>query len=166
MFCPLLSQIQTLPLADITILAEQSLHPAILHTFCRAHGQVITTGNMAPLTELIYYQLGSNLVAQEEWNEMTRLQLEYELILRGLLEISEVRTEWQLRLRLAAAVLMEKKMAENDLQEDVETEGHEDQVENEEEGENMQIEGNDDDDEDDRDWKVIFTKSNGQTMVY
>lgn len=166
MFCPLLSHIQTLPLADLTILADQSLHPAILNTFCRAHGQVITTGNMAPLVELIYYQLGSNLVAQEEWNEMTRLQLEYELILRGLLEIGEVRTEWQLRLRLAAAVFMEKRMAENGLQEEFESEGDHDQDENEEETENMQIEGNDDEDEDGQEWKVIFTKSNGQTMVY
>ncbi|CAO2648037.1 Nn.00g089590.m01.CDS01 [Neocucurbitaria sp. VM-36] len=117
---------------------------------------------MAPLAEFIYYELGRNLAAREDWNQMTRLQLEHELRLRGLLVINDELTEWQLRLRLASAVFREKQKTEQKPKEFGVGECQDKDVsEDEDDGMRRESESCGD-----RDRKVIFTKNLGKTMVY
>ncbi|KAF1842126.1 uncharacterized protein K460DRAFT_267363, partial [Cucurbitaria berberidis CBS 394.84] len=112
MSCPLLSQIQALPVGSLITSALKLLDPADFKTFHNAYRHPPTTINKAHLAEVIYYQLGKNMAAQQKWNDMTRLQLEHELRWRALLEEGEVLTDWKLRLRLAGAAFRERQEIE------------------------------------------------------
>lgn len=115
MSCPLLTQLRALPIDSLIASAENLLDSAQLQTMYKAHDSALTISSTARLAELVYYRSGSNLAAQQEWNEMTRLQLEHELRLRGCPESGEMLTDWKLRLRLAGAALAEKQETEKSL---------------------------------------------------
>lgn len=74
----------------------------------------------AELAERVYYQIGTQFIAQHEWNSLTRLQMIYELRLRSKFDDDEgdgdaARSDWQLRVRLRAKVeqeAQEKRRAE------------------------------------------------------
>jgi hypothetical protein len=61
------------------------------------------------IAEILYYHKGSELAAEQRWNDMTRLQLEHELTQRGRLGTGEVLSDWKLRLRMAAVDFEERK---------------------------------------------------------
>ena len=163
MSCSLLSQLRALPIDCLIALAEHLLGSTNPHTIRKAHCHRPATSSMADLAELLYYQFGSNLADQKEWNQMTRLQLEHELRSKGLLECGEVPTDWQLRLRLAGAAFKEKQKTEQNLQEDFNFETDQGPDVAEDESHDMETES---DSYYDRDWKVIYTKNIGRKMVY
>ena len=61
------------------------------------------------LAETLYYNKGARLCQQKRWNEMTRLQLENEVLKRGIVnELEENKSELRLRVMLAAAMVKER----------------------------------------------------------
>lgn len=90
-----------------------------------------------------------------------RPPLEHQLSLKGLLEDAEAFSGSHLSLRLASAVLRERQDSEQKLEEKLGTEGD---AEGEDEwSDDMETECNDNDD---KNQKVIYTKNNGQKMVF
>ena len=165
MACQLLLQIQALPIDLLIALASDLLGRSNLHTPFNTHRRAPTRSKLANLAGLVYYKIGGNLMAEGKWSEMTRLQLQDELRVMGLLGNGEDLSDSQLRSRLASAVLGEGQQAEQKLQEKLRVEG--DDKDEEEYGVSDDMEtGDDGNDEDDGNFKVIYTKSNGRTMVF
>lgn len=129
--------------------AENFLDPAQFQAFRNTHRYASRTVIRSTLSELIVDQLGSNLAAEENWNEMTRLQLENELRMRDLLEEDEVLSDWQLRLRLAGAAFRERQLAEQVIEHDL-----------------GEVTDASDEGDDDQNRKVIYTKNNGRKMAF
>ena len=129
-----------------------------------------TTETLRPLlAKLIYYQRGSELAAQRNWNEMTRLQLERELWVRGRLGEEEVLTEWKLRLRLAG-VMFEERGKEEEEEEEAEEEEEEEGKGDVEEDEDFPLAAGGSSSGgkglETGEQKGIFTKKNGAVMVF
>jgi hypothetical protein len=63
------------------------------------------------LADTLYYHQGATLSHLSRWNEMTKLQMQHELLKRGKLDDGEETslTEWKLRLRLVCVMTEEKK---------------------------------------------------------
>ncbi|RMZ71664.1 hypothetical protein GMOD_00006804 [Pyrenophora seminiperda CCB06] len=61
------------------------------------------------IADTLYFNQGKTYCLQERWNEMTKLQLENELLMRGMVdELEEKPSELKLRIILAAAAVKEK----------------------------------------------------------
>ncbi|CAE7215106.1 hypothetical protein PTNB85_06824 [Pyrenophora teres f. teres] len=121
--CPQLTAMQHLPRKDIIRMAFRLLSHSSLKALFGT--QVIdeyrlkrvaltsttknTTKLFLRLAESVYYNKGARLCRQERWNEMTRLQLENEVLKKGMVDELEVEnSEFRLRAMLAGAMLKER----------------------------------------------------------
>lgn len=98
-----------------------------------------------------------DLIMREEWNQLTLPQMEDELKSRGLIVEREILTEWDLRLKLRIAVFLEQQKAERLNRETMELK-REDLLDNDCD--------DDETEESQEEYKFIFTKNHGQTMIF
>jgi len=121
--CPQLKAMQQLPHAEILgrafiLLSRPTLQalfgtlvidePRLKRVLLASRSQK-TRRLLLKLAETLYYNKGARLCQQKRWNEMTRLQLENEVLKRGMAnELEEEKSELKLRIMLAAATVKER----------------------------------------------------------
>lgn len=100
MSCPLLNDLTQLPFNNLL----EALRLAFPEGDLDFHLSNILENHsddvQVQLGQLLYYQLGTQLASQHEWNQMTFLQLEHEAQIQGLIGANHGQSEWQLRLML------------------------------------------------------------------
>ncbi|KAF2133339.1 hypothetical protein P153DRAFT_353715 [Dothidotthia symphoricarpi CBS 119687] len=108
--CPILTSRKALPFDDLMAMASQYFEEEELtfnlNAIVNAVEERSSTATVEDqLAELIYFEEGRRLAAAANWNGMTRLQLEHEVLAQGLSDPNTIRelSDWSLRLKLAAA---------------------------------------------------------------
>lgn len=193
--CPALLRIIGLPTASLMAIAYNLLDPSEMRQYQGGGHQRLSAASKRALATTVYFRQGRNFAINENYNDMTRLQLEHELRWRGCLPKNEDLPTFKLRLRMIGVIREEmrevreaqQRAFEENLREEAEQQDDaaslasgddddDDDEDDEEEGE--EEDGNEDDNDDDegesdstisaadQSRKVIYTKSNGVTMVY
>ncbi|CBX99928.1 predicted protein [Plenodomus lingam JN3] len=99
MSCPLLQSLKSLPTRALFTLASSIISYDEINKAKDEESGVI---NDSDLAERAYYGMGDKLLAQGDFNEMTRLHMQRALQERGWVKNGEEvnMTDWKLRLRL------------------------------------------------------------------
>jgi hypothetical protein len=189
MSCPALLRIIGLPTASLMAIAYNLLDPSEMRQYQASSHQRLSAASKRALATTVYFRQGRNFAINENYNDMTRLQLEHELRWRGRLPRNEDLPTFKLRLRMIGVIREEmrevreaqQRAFEENLREEAE---QQDDAASEASGDDDDDDDDDDEEEDeddndndegesdstisatDQSRKLIYTKSNGVTTVY
>ncbi|OAL49594.1 hypothetical protein IQ07DRAFT_60976 [Pyrenochaeta sp. DS3sAY3a] len=104
MSCPALLRLIGLPTASLMAIAYNLLDPVEMRQYQAGRHEHLSTASKRALATAVYYRQGRNFAITENYNDMTRLQLEHELRWRGHLPRNEDLPTFKLRLRMIGVI--------------------------------------------------------------